>query len=168
MNGDPSILDPRVREALESLGVTYQTLECAPELADTAAFCEHYGIGADEACNAIVVALKGEPRRYVACLVTADSKLDVNHKVSKVVGVRRLSFASAEETLALTGMLIGGVTIFGLPADMPVLIDERVMTRPSIIAGGGNRSSKIRLAPAELLKIPGARAEDLAVARTLS
>jgi prolyl-tRNA editing enzyme YbaK/EbsC (Cys-tRNA(Pro) deacylase) len=168
MNADPSILDPRVREALESLGVTYQTLECAPELADTAAFCEHYGIGADEACNAIVVALKGEPRRYVACLVTADSKLDVNHKVSKVVGVRRLSFASAEETLALTGMLIGGVTIFGLPADMPVLIDGRVMTRPSIIAGGGNRSSKIRLAPSELLKIPGARVEDLAVARSSS
>ena len=101
----------------------------------------------------------------MACLVTADSKLDVNHKVSKVVGVRRLSFASAEETAALTGMLIGGVTIFGLPADMPVLIDERVMTRPSIIAGGGNRSSKIRLAPSELLKIPTAKVEDLAVAR---
>jgi prolyl-tRNA editing enzyme YbaK/EbsC (Cys-tRNA(Pro) deacylase) len=165
VSADPSILDPRVREAIDSLGVTCETLECAPELADTAAFCQHYGIGGDEACNALIVTLKGEPRRYVACLVTADSKLDVNHKVSKVVGVRRLSFASAEETLALTGMLIGGVTIFGLPAGMPVLIDERVMTRPSIIAGGGNRSSKIRLAPSELLKIPEARVEDLAVAR---
>ncbi|MDB5693899.1 MAG: hypothetical protein JWO81_2962, partial [Alphaproteobacteria bacterium] len=93
-------------------------------------------------------------------------KLDVNHKVSKVVGVRRLSFASAEETLELTGMLIGGVTIFGLPETMPVLIDERVMARPSIIAGGGNRASKIRIAPGELLKIPNARVEDLAVPRS--
>jgi len=166
MTSDPtSILDPRVQAALDTLGVTYETLACAPELADTAAFCQHYGIRADEACNAIVVAIKGEPRRYVACLVTADSKLDVNHKVSKVEGVRRLSFASADETLSLTGMLIGGVTIFGLPETMPVLIDERVMSRPSIIVGGGNRSSKIRLTPAGLLKIPNARVEDLAVPR---
>jgi prolyl-tRNA editing enzyme YbaK/EbsC (Cys-tRNA(Pro) deacylase) len=165
MPDDRSILDPAVRAALERLDVAFATLACEPELADTAAFCAHYGIGADEACNTIIIAVKGEPRRYVACLVTADAKLDVNHKVSKVVGIRRLSFASADETLTLTGMLIGGVTIFGLPADMPVLIDARVMTRPSIIVGGGNRSSKIRLAPAELLKIPTATIEDLAVPR---
>lgn len=163
---DPAILDPRVREALQTHGITsFQVLACDPELADTAAFCEHYGISPEEACNAIVVVLKGEPRRYVACLVTADSRLDVNHKVSKVVGVRRLSFAGSEETSALTGMLIGGVTVLGLPADMPVLIDSNVMTRDTVIVGGGNRSSKVRLSPSELLKLPAARIEDLAIPR---
>lgn len=28
-------------EALESLGMPYEIMECDPELADTAAFCEH-------------------------------------------------------------------------------------------------------------------------------
>src|SRR5436190_15411867 len=106
---DPSILDPRVRESLDSAGITYEVLACEAELADTAEFCRHYGIAAEEACNAIVVALKTEPRRYIACLVRADTKLDVNRKVSALTGIKRISFASAEETATLTGQLIGGV-----------------------------------------------------------
>src|SRR6186997_1546890 len=112
------ILHPKVLSSLESSGISYEVLACEPELADTAEFCAHYGISVEDACNAILVAIKTEPRRYVACLVRADSKLDVNRKVSSLVGVKRLSFASAEETAELTGMLIGGVTIAGLPPEM--------------------------------------------------
>lgn len=163
---DTSILHDNVREALESSGIRdFEVLPCAPELADTAQFCSHYGIAADEACNAILVALKTDPKRYVACLVRADTKLDVNRKVSALTGVKRLSFASSEETAELTGMLIGGVTIPGLPTGVRIFIDERVMDRPHIVIGGGNRSSKIRLAPAELLKLPEASAADIAVPR---
>jgi prolyl-tRNA editing enzyme YbaK/EbsC (Cys-tRNA(Pro) deacylase) len=162
---DSSILDPRVREALDSSGIRYEVLECAPELADTAEFCAHYGIPATEACNAIIVVLKLEPRRYVGCLVRADTRLDVNRKVRDLVGTKKLSFASGEETAELTGMMIGGVTLPGLPPDIPIYIDERVMESPRVIIGGGNRSSKARLAPSELLKLPNAQAADIAVPR---
>jgi hypothetical protein len=63
------MLDPQVAAALQSLGITYEELACDPHLADTAEFCAHYGIAPEEACNAIIVALKTEPRRHVACLV---------------------------------------------------------------------------------------------------
>jgi prolyl-tRNA editing enzyme YbaK/EbsC (Cys-tRNA(Pro) deacylase) len=159
------ILDDRVREELNAIGASYEVLPCAPELADTAAFCEHYGISPQEACNTILVALKTEPRQYITCLVRADTKLDVNHKVSGIIGVKRLSFASAEETASLTGMLIGGVTIFGLPPEMPLLIDTGVMDRPAIIVGGGNRSSKVRIDPHVLERLPSARVADIAVTR---
>lgn len=162
---DSSILDPRVRESLDSAGISYEVLECAPELADTAEFCAHYGIAATEACNAIVVALKTEPRRYVACLVRADTRLDVNRKVRDLVGTKRLSFASAEETAELTGMMIGGVTIPGLPPGIPIYVDGKVMEQPRVIIGGGNRSSKARLAPSELLKLPNAQVADIAIPR---
>ncbi|MGZ7042659.1 MAG: YbaK/EbsC family protein [Thermoanaerobaculia bacterium] len=161
-----SILDERVLAALTALGASYEVLPCSPELADTAAFCEHYGIAAEEACNAIVVAMKAEPKRYVACLVRADTKIDVNHKLSAIVGVRRLSFANAEETANLTGMMIGGVTVFGLPDGMPLYIDTRVMERPTIIVGGGNRSSKLRIDPQLLLRVAGAGIADLSVPRS--
>jgi prolyl-tRNA editing enzyme YbaK/EbsC (Cys-tRNA(Pro) deacylase) len=162
---DSSILHPRVRETLDASRIAYKVLACEPELADTAEFCSHYGISVDEACNAILVALKTEPRRYVACLVRADTKLDVNRKVSALVGAKRLSFASAEETADLTGMLIGGVTVAGLPSDMPIYIDARVLERPQVIIGGGNRHSKARLAPSELLKLPNAGVADIGVPR---
>ena len=132
-----AILDERVRATLDAHGMEYEPLACEPELADTAAFCEHYGIAHTEACNAIVVVLKTNPKQYVACLVRADTRLDVNKKVSELVGVKRLSFASAEETAELTGMLIGG----------------------------GNRSSKARLDPRELLKLPNAKVAEIAIPR---
>jgi prolyl-tRNA editing enzyme YbaK/EbsC (Cys-tRNA(Pro) deacylase) len=39
------------------------------------------------------------------------------------------------------------------------------MERTSIIIGGGNRHSKARLAPTELLKLPNASVQDVAVPR---
>jgi len=162
---DAMILDARVRATLDAHDIEYEVLECAPELADTAEFCAHYGIAATEACNAIIVVLKTNPKQYIACLVRADTKLDVNKKVSELAGVKRLSFASADETAQLTGMLIGGVTIAGLPDTMPIYIDTRVMEQPRVIIGGGNRTSKARLAPQELLKLPNAREADIAVPR---
>ncbi|HEX8155615.1 MAG TPA: YbaK/EbsC family protein [Thermoanaerobaculia bacterium] len=162
---ETSILDPQVAATLDALGFQYEVLACDPSLADTAEFCAHYGISPEEACNAIVVAKKTTPREYVACLVRADSRLDVNHRVSEAVAFKRLSFASAEETAALSGMMIGGVTIIGLPPSVPILIDSRVLERDTVILGGGNRSSKIRLDPKQLERLPNARIAQIAVPR---
>jgi prolyl-tRNA editing enzyme YbaK/EbsC (Cys-tRNA(Pro) deacylase) len=63
-------------------------------------------------------------------------------------------------------MAIGGVTPFGLPVGLPVLVDPRVMEPDWIILGGGNRSSKLRLAPDGLRRLPAVRVvEGLAAPR---
>ncbi|MGH9364303.1 MAG: YbaK/EbsC family protein [Thermoanaerobaculia bacterium] len=156
ISGPAEILDPRVRAAIEGLRIACEVLPCDPEFADTAAFCAKYGIPPAESANAIIVASRKEPKRYAACLVLSTTKLDVNHKVAEVLGIKKLSFASGQESVAATGMMVGGVTLFGLPAGWPVYIDSRVTRLPSVVVGGGNRSSKLRLAPAELLRISGA------------
>lgn len=157
--------DARVARALAALGIAHEVLPCDPEAADTAAFCARYGVPPERSLNTIVVASKKEPRVYAACLVRATARLDVNHRVRALLGVSRLSFASSEETTRLTGMIVGGVTAFGLPQEWPVYIDEPAMGLDWVILGGGNRSSKLRLHPRELLRIPGSLAvADLAVA----
>ena len=104
--------------------------------------------------NTIIVVGKGDPPSYAACVVLATTRLDVNRVVRKRLGVRKASFASGEETKELTGMLIGGVTAFGLPDGLPVWVDSQVMDRPEVVLGGGSRSLKLRVAPAELLRLP--------------
>jgi prolyl-tRNA editing enzyme YbaK/EbsC (Cys-tRNA(Pro) deacylase) len=145
-----------VRAALEKLTGTFEVLPCDPELADTAAFCAHYGIDPAESGNTIVVATKKEPKTYAACLVLATTRLDVNHAVRKLLGGQKLSFASGEETRALTGMMMGGVTVFGLPPEIPLFIDSAVLQARSVVVGGGSRSSKIRIKPEVLRRIPNA------------
>ena len=141
---------------LDQLGVAYETIDCDPDFADTAAFCERYGVELRDSANTIIVAGKSDPRVYVACVVLATTRLDVNGAVRRRLGVKRASFASADETVGLTGMMIGGVTPFALPAGLPLWIDERVMARPAVVVGGGSRSLKLRVAPAALATIPGA------------
>lgn len=158
-------LDPIVQQQVNDADIQYAIVECDPDLADTGAFCANYNIPKENAANTILVAAKTDPKSYVACLVLATTKIDVNHKLSKLVGIRRMSFASADETKAVTGQLIGGVTVFGLPDSLTIYVDRAVMDAEYIIVGGGNRSTKLRLAPAELRKLPNVRVEDIAVLR---
>ena len=86
---------------------------------------------------------------YAACVVLATHRLDVNRAVKGRFG-RKSSFASPDETKALTGHEIGGVTVFGLPADLPIWVDAAVMGRDRIVLGGGSRSWKV-IAPSSIL-----------------
>ena len=133
----------------------YELFPCDPALADTAAFCAAYGFEPEDAANTIVVAGKSDPPRYAACVVLATHRLDVNHAVRDRLGTRRVSFASAEETRALTGQEIGGVTAFGLPDGLPIWVDAAVMERSRIVLGGGSRSWKVIAPPSILLTLPG-------------
>jgi prolyl-tRNA editing enzyme YbaK/EbsC (Cys-tRNA(Pro) deacylase) len=151
---DDADVERKVAASLEALGAPFELLRIDPDFADTAAFCEKYGIPLDHSGNTIIVASKKEPRQYCACLVLATTRLDVNHTVRKLLGGSRVSFATAEETQALTGMMIGGVTLLALPADLPVYVDERIMSLDYVILGGGSRSSKIKISPDALKRLP--------------
>ncbi len=160
-------LDPAgvaLHDQLERLGLPYELIPCDPALADTAAFCAAYGYSPGDSANTIVVVGKSDPPRYAACVVLATTRLDVNHAVRARFGIKRTSFASFEEAHAQTGMELGGVTVFGLPQDLPIWVDRRVMARPEIILGGGSRSWKVKAAPAVLLRLPGVEVvDDLAI-----
>ncbi len=148
MNPDPVV------DQLEALGAEYEMFPCDPDLADTAQFCEAYGFEPADSANTILVVGKRDPRVYVACVLLADSRLDVNGVVRKKLGIRRTSFASAEESAEVTGMTMGGVTTFGLPDDLPIWVDARVMSRDRIVLGGGSRDRKVLAEPSVLELLP--------------
>ncbi|MEA2002665.1 MAG: YbaK/EbsC family protein [Actinomycetota bacterium] len=141
MSGD------QVVDQLEAIGLAYEIIGCDPALADTAEFCAEYGYDLADSANTILVVGKSNPRTYVACVLLANTRLDVNGLIRKRLGIRRTSFASAEETSEVTGMTMGGVTPFGLPAGLPVWVDSNVMTRQRIVLGGGSRDRKILATP---------------------
>ena len=148
-------VEQKVIQVLDGLGVPYEVVEIDPAYADTAQFCERYGFTMDQSGNTIIVASKKEPKQYAACVVKANRRLDVNHAVRKLMGVPRLSFATSEETRALTGMMIGGVTIFALPAELPIYVDDTLLECEAVILGGGSRSKKIKVAPEVFSRLPG-------------
>ena len=145
----------RLDGLLGGLGAPYELFACVPALADTAAFCAAYGFDPEDSANTIVVIGKSDPPRYAACVTLSPYRLDVNRTVRDRLGTRKASFAPAEETAALTGMQMGGVTVFGLPDGLPIWVDSRVMERDRIVLGGGSRSWKVIAVPAILRALPG-------------
>lgn len=156
-------LERRVLQAVEATGEPYEVIEIDPELADTAAFCEHYGYPMEASGNCILVASRDDPPTMAACVVLATDRLDVNKRVRKKLGVRKLSFAPAELTHEVTGMQIGGVTPFALPSDLPLWIDAKIGRLDRVIVGGGSRRLKLYVAPAALSAIGGELVDDLAM-----
>jgi prolyl-tRNA editing enzyme YbaK/EbsC (Cys-tRNA(Pro) deacylase) len=149
-------IDLTVQHQLDRLGVPFEIFPCDPDLADTANFCAAYGFKPEDSANTILVIGKSDPPVYAACVVLANSRLDVNKTVRQRLGTRKASFAPAEDTRAITGMEIGGVTVFGLPPELPIWIDSRVMARERVVLGGGSRSFKVIAAPEILVRLPSA------------
>jgi prolyl-tRNA editing enzyme YbaK/EbsC (Cys-tRNA(Pro) deacylase) len=139
--------DPKVIVALDRIGASYEIMACDPELADTAQFCAAYGIPPEQSANAILVSSRRPPGERAVCLVLATTRLDVNGTVRRRLQVKKVSFASEEETIEVTGMEIGGVTPFGLPEGLRVWIDAAVLEPDWVIVGAGSRSAKIKLDP---------------------
>ena len=157
-------IEQRVREALDATGLDYELISCDPELADTAAFCAHYGYPIEQSANTILVASRKPAGHYAACVVLATHRLDVNGRVRRLLGVQKLSFAPPEVTAEVTGMLIGGVTPMALPSEVPLWIDGAVMANEWVILGGGSRSMKVKADPRVLTMLPGAEVvEGLAI-----
>jgi len=126
------------------------------ELADTAAFCTAYDVPMGASANCVVLAGKREGQvRMAACLVLATTRADVNGVARRWLDVRKISFASVDDAVELTGMEYGGITPIGLPSDWPILVDSRVVEQPAIVIGSGVRRSKIVLPGAMLADYPG-------------
>lgn len=157
---DPSAeADRRALEGWLAGRGEYELFACDPALADTAAFCAAYGFALEDSANTIIVVGKGNPPMHAACVVLASHRLDVNRVVKGRFG-RKSSFASPDETRELTGHEIGGVTVFGLPADLPLWVDAAVLARERIVVGGGSRSWKVLAPPSILLTLPNVEVVD--------
>ncbi|HEX3468567.1 MAG TPA: YbaK/EbsC family protein [Candidatus Elarobacter sp.] len=128
-----------------------------PALADTAAFCERYGVALDRSANCVVLAARREGRSwFAACVVLATTRADVNGLAKRHLGASKISFAPMDAATAASAMEYGGITPIGLPPDWPILVDAAVAGADRVIVGSGIRGSKISLPGAALAELPNA------------
>lgn len=131
-------------------------------LSDTAAFCSAYGVGMDISANCVILEAKRADRTwYVACMVLATDRADINGTIRRHLDARKISFAPMDEAVSLSGMEYGGITPVGLPDDWTILVDERVAQTGRAIIGAGIRGAKLLVPGAFLSRLPNAAVIDL-------
>src|SRR5262252_9344991 len=162
----PDLLAPPVAAALAKLTGTLSVSEIGvaeidPALADTAAFCEKYGVAPGESANCVVVeGRRAGEARMAACMILATTRADVNGLVRRELEVRKCSFAAMDTAVELTSMEYGGITPIGLPPDWPIFVDAAVAQADRVVIGSGIRGSKLTLPGAALASLPGAKVID--------
>jgi prolyl-tRNA editing enzyme YbaK/EbsC (Cys-tRNA(Pro) deacylase) len=138
---------------------------CLDEHSDTAAFSARYGLGLEDCANTLILKYTTSQGEHFAAVVTLGSRrLDINGAVKDKLGARRLSLARREVATQITGMAFGGITAFGLPDGMPVLVDAAVLERRWVVVGAGVRPVKILVAPSALMRLPLAEGAALTLA----
>ena len=157
----PDLLAPPVAAALAALdgklpAGAVGVAEIDPELADTAAFCERYGVALSESANCVVVAGRRDGEtRFAACVVLATTRADVNGVVRRQLDVRKASFAAMDVAVEETGMEYGGITPIGVPAAWPVFVDARGRRGPA--GHHRQRRAPLQAGPARRGARPAAR-----------
>lgn len=153
----PDLLADPVRGALAGWdrGSEVAVVEIDPDLADTQALTDAYDLPLASSANCVVVAgRRAGDERIAACVVTADTRADVNNLVKRQLDVRKASFLATDRAVAETGMEYGGITPIGLPAQWRLLVDGSIADLDVAIIGSGVRRSKLLLRGADLAAYP--------------
>jgi Ala-tRNA(Pro) deacylase len=143
---------------LEEAGVDFDVLEHThtERAADEAAAL---GIGPEEVAKTLVLVTPGGNVRAV---LAASERVDL-HKVAGVLGLagKKVHLAS-EDDLARDygGFELGAVPPFG-GRDDPVLVDERVADRDSVVLEAGSHERSVRLKAADLVRLTRAQVADI-------
>jgi prolyl-tRNA editing enzyme YbaK/EbsC (Cys-tRNA(Pro) deacylase) len=167
----PELLAKSVEKALINLSDTDKigVTEIDPSLSDTAAFCEHYQIGMNQAANCVILEAKRGDRIWLAaCVILGSNRADVNGLARRTLDARKVSFAPMEQAVEQTGMEYGAITPVGLPANWLILIDKAVANSEYVIIGSGIRKSKLAIPGKVLASLPNAKVlEGLGRERTI-
>ncbi len=92
-------------------------------------------------------------RGFIVCILKGEDKLDLK-KVKAILNTD-ISIAKPEIVLEKTGYPVGGTPPIGYQTQF--FIDERVMQKDYVYAGGGSPQALLRIAPHEIVKVNNGR-----------
>lgn len=143
----------RVRAALTASGCAYQ-LKLFEEHQPTAlAAAATLGVDLGRIAKSILLFSGGQP---VLVVTAGDQRVD-RQKVKALTGGGKVTIASADEVLAVTGFVAGGVSPLGLLHPVVTLLDESLQRFDRIWAGGGVPEALLELGVADLPGLTGGR-----------
>jgi Cys-tRNA(Pro) deacylase len=153
-------LETPVGRALDALSIPYRAFTHAGPIHSLEQAAEERGQRPEQVVRSIL--FRAGQDDYLMVLVAGPQQVDWK-ALRRTLGQSRVSMASADDVLAVTGYEIGAVSPFGLPRPLRVLVDASVEREEEVSLGSGTRGTTIILRSADLLAaLPEAEPVDLA------
>ena len=145
-----------VRAWLSDHAPDLRLIEAHASTATVADAAETLGVAPGQIAKTLTVRAGEETFLLVA---RGDARLD-NQK-SKAAFGGRPRMLGAEETLALTGHIVGGVCPFGLATPLPAYVDVSLRDFDIVYPAAGSRNSSLEVTPERLFDLVGKRWVDV-------
>lgn len=154
-------MTPAIKQ-LEKAGIAFTLAEYAhdprsPAYGEEAA--RALGLSPDEVFKTLLARL--DDGRLAVAIVPVSGRLDLK-ALARAAGARQAAMAEADEAQRATGYLVGGISPLGQKRRLATFLDASAEPLPAIHVSGGRRGLEIRLAPADLVRLTGARLAPLA------
>ncbi len=137
-----------VTHALDDLAIPYRIHIHERPLRSLEQAAEERGLEPDQIVRSLLFRL--EDGTYVLVLMPGIGKVNWV-KLRKHLGVSRMTTATSEEVLEVTGYETGAVSPFGLPQPLRLLADEKIFVYDEISIGAGIRNAGVILKRQDLL-----------------
>ncbi|HEY5982295.1 MAG TPA: YbaK/EbsC family protein [Anaerolineales bacterium] len=128
------IKEPPASAALTALGITHQVFRHAGPVTTLEQAAEERGQSPKQVVRSIVFRLAED--EFMMVLVAGRGQISWK-RLRQHTGRTRLTMATPEDVLRVTGFEIGTVSPFGLRQPLPILIDRRILDEETVSVGSG-------------------------------
>ncbi|HEX8990516.1 MAG TPA: YbaK/EbsC family protein [Anaerolineales bacterium] len=140
---------PPASIALETLGIPHQVFRHSGPVDSLEQAARERGERPEQVVRSILFRLGEE--QYLLALVAGPAQISWK-KLRKYIGRSRLTMASEEEVLAVTGYRIGAVSPFGTRRSLRVLVDPGLIQQDIVSLGSGERGVAIIMKTEDLMR----------------
>lgn len=122
------------------------------------AVADALGVGRDRLFKTLVAEVDG---RLTVGIVPVAANLDLK-ALAAAAGGRKARLAPAPDAERATGYVVGGISPLGQRRTLPTVLDSSASGFGTILVSAGRRGLQIELAPADLVRLTGARTAPIA------
>lgn len=140
---------PPASIALETLGIPHQVFRHSGPVDSLEQAARERGERPEQVVRSILFRLGEE--QYLLALVAGPAQISWK-KLRKYMGRSRLTMATEEEVLAVTGYRIGAVSPFGILRSLRILVDPGLLREEQVSLGSGVRGIAVIMKAEDLMR----------------
>lgn len=109
-------------------------------------------LGVPEHCVVKTLVMEDERKNPLVVLMHGDRQVSTK-ELARQVGAKSIAPCTPETANRHSGYLVGGTSPFGTRKEMPVYVEQSILSLPVIYINGGSRGFLVSMAPSELARV---------------
>jgi Cys-tRNA(Pro) deacylase len=109
-------------------------------------------LGVDEHLMVKTLVMEDEKKSPLIILMHGDREVSTR-ELARALGVKSITPCSSETAFKHTGYMVGGISPFGTKKQLPVYVEETILSLPRIFINAGRRGLLCEMSPEDLVRV---------------